>query len=211
MPSRLFIYYCARSLMGTIQQDSGVDNRSLLKALARYGWCDEADWPYDIERFRTQPLATCFEAAAKRKIVQYLAVPQTLDQMKGCLAGNDPFIFGFTVYESLESEAVTKTGVVPMPGLLERATGGHDVTVVGYDDTTQRFKFKNSWGPKWGINGYGWIPYSYATNPRLAGDFWTVRHAAMPSPSPAPTPAPIAGRRVIVVTGGTVEIDGKLV
>src|SRR5438309_274810 len=46
-PSRLFIYYTTRSLMGTTNQDSGVDNRTLLKALNKYGYCPESQWPYD--------------------------------------------------------------------------------------------------------------------------------------------------------------------
>ena len=50
--------------------------------------------------------------------------------MKGCLAAGYPFVFGFTVYESFESEAVAKTGKVPMPGSGEKALGGHAVFVV---------------------------------------------------------------------------------
>jgi C1A family cysteine protease len=30
-------------------------------------------------------------------------------------------------------------------------------------------------GPNWGMDGYFWLPYGYATNPKLAGDFWTLR------------------------------------
>src|SRR3954469_15925510 len=41
MPSRLFTYWVTRQLMGTVNQDSGVDNRTLLKSLNQYGWCDE--------------------------------------------------------------------------------------------------------------------------------------------------------------------------
>jgi len=37
----------------------------------------------------------------------------------GCpsgVAAGYPFVFGFTVYESFESEQVAQTGIVPMPG-----------------------------------------------------------------------------------------------
>lgn len=42
----------------------------------------------------------------------------------------------------------------------------HAVTLVGYrsdkgDPTSLRFVFKNSWGNKWGLNGYGWVTYAY--------------------------------------------------
>lgn len=216
MPSRLFVYWCARSVMGTLPEDSGVTNRDMLKALARHGWCDELLWPYVPNRMRDRPPQMCFDQAEKRKITQYLAVPQTLDAMRGCLAAGDPFIFGFSVYESLETAAVAKSGVVPMPKSGERVLGGHDVLVVGYDDAAQRFKFRNSWGAGWGQSGYGTIPYAYATNPRLAGDFWTVRHAGLPAPvgptppvpPPGPSPVPVPPAITHQVD---VRIDGVVV
>ncbi len=96
-------------------------------------------------------------------------------QMKGCLASGYPFVFGFTVYESFESEDVAKTGVVPMPAHTEKVLGGHAVTAVGYDDAQQRFIVRNSWGTDWGMKGYFTMPYAYLTDSNLADDFWTVR------------------------------------
>ena len=66
--------------------------------------------------------------------------------MKGCLASGYPFVFGFTVYDSFESQQVAKTGVVPMPAAGESVLGGHAVMAVGYDDSQQRFIVRNSWG-----------------------------------------------------------------
>lgn len=179
MPSRLFIYYATRMLMGTEKQDSGVNNRTMLKALAKYGWADEADWPYHIRRFKERPPQSVFGAAAKRKIVKYEAVPQDLQTMKAALAGGDTFIFGFSVYSSMETAEVERTGIVPYPSSRDRFLGGHDVAIVAYDDATQRFTFKNSWGEDWGKGGYGEIDYRYATNPHLSQDFRTVTHSAL--------------------------------
>lgn len=36
----------------------------------------------------------------------------------------------------------------------------HAVTIIGWDDSKQAWLFKNSWGPGWGINGYGWMGYN---------------------------------------------------
>jgi len=38
--------------------------------------------------------------------------------------------------------------------------GNHFVTLVGYDDQTQRLKFVNSWGDRWGENGFGYVDYA---------------------------------------------------
>jgi len=98
--------------------------------------------------------------------------------MKGCLASGYPFVFGFTVYDSFESQQVAQTGVVPMPGSTEQVLGGHCVVAVGYDDSQQRFIVRNSWGADWGIQGYCTMPYAYLTDPNLASDFWTIRLVA---------------------------------
>ena len=36
----------------------------------------------------------------------------------------------------------------------------HAVTIIGWDDTKNAWLTKNSWGPGWGVNGYGWIGYN---------------------------------------------------
>src|SRR5207244_7489793 len=94
-PSRLFLYYTTRVLLGTVNEDSGVDNRTMLKACAKYGWCPESLWPYDISKFTIKPPTNCFSVALRRRITLYQAVAQDLNTMKGCLALFHPFIFGF--------------------------------------------------------------------------------------------------------------------
>ncbi len=84
-------------------------------------------------------------------------------------------MFGFTVYESFETQQVANTGIVPMPASGEKVLGGHAVVTVGYNDSDQRFIARNSWGTNWGQQGYFTIPYDYLTNSQLAGDMWTIR------------------------------------
>jgi C1A family cysteine protease len=52
--------------------------------------------------------------------------------------------------------------------------GGHALLVVGYDDATQCFTVRNSWGDSWGDKGYCYIPYKYLTNSNLSSDFWVL-------------------------------------
>jgi len=170
--SRLFIYYNERALQRTVAYDSGASLRIGIKTLAKAGSCSEALWPYDIARFTVKPPARCYTDAAVHRIVSYHRI-RTLSEMLACLAQGYPFVFGFTVYESFESQETARTGIVRMPGKTERALGGHAVMAVGYDQKNSRFLIRNSWGRTWGKNGYFTMPFAYMET--LAADFWTVR------------------------------------
>jgi C1A family cysteine protease len=175
VPSRLFIYYGERVIEGTVNSDAGAQIRDGIKVVAKQGVPPETDWPYDIAKFADKPPPKAFADALKDLAVSYSRVSQTLSQMKGCLASGFPFVFGFTVYDSFESQDVAKTGVVPMPASGESVLGGHAVLAVGYDDGQQRFIVRNSWGTGWGMHGYFTMPYAYLTDRGLASDFWTIR------------------------------------
>ena len=175
-PSRLFIYYNERSTEGTVNSDAGAQIRDGVKSVANLGVCPETEWLYDINKFATKPEPKCYIDATKCEAVGYQRLDSSnLNQLKGCIASGFPFVFGFTVYTAFESPEVAKTGVLNAPGPKEKSQGGHAVLAVGYDDATQRFTVRNSWGRDWGIKGYFTIPYTYLTTTDLADDFWTIR------------------------------------
>jgi C1A family cysteine protease len=175
IPSRLFIYYNERAIEGTVDQDSGAQIRDGMQSVATQGACNEVEWPYVISQFAVKPPDNCYTDALKDKAALYSRLTQNLSQLKGCLASGYPFVFGFTVYESFESEAVAQTGIAPMPSAGEQVLGGHAVLAVGYDDGQQRFIVRNSWGDGWGMQGYFTLPYAYLTDSNLSDDFWTIR------------------------------------
>lgn len=172
--SRLFVYYNERDMEHTVAQDSGARIRDGIKTLVSQGCCTEDLWPYTISKFTDKPTAACFKDGLDHQVTSYQRI-DTVDQMRACLASGFPFVFGFTVYESFESQAVAQTGIVNMPAQTERVLGGHAVLAVGYNDTAKRFTVRNSWGPDWGIQGYFTIPYDYLASRDLSDDFWTVR------------------------------------
>ncbi len=175
IPSRLFIYYNERVMEHTVYSDSGAMIRDGIKSVGQQGDCPESEWPYDITKFSTKPTQICYSNALKYKAVLYQKVLQNLNQLKGCLASGYPFVFGFTVYESFESQQVAHSGIVPMPASGEKLMGGHCDVAVGYDDSKQCFIIRNSWGDKWGMQGYCTMPYAYLADANLASDFWTIR------------------------------------
>jgi C1A family cysteine protease len=182
VPSRLFIYYNERVIEGTVNEDSGAMLRDGMKVVAKLGVCPEqsrppaaGDWPYDVAKFAAKPPPVCYRVALRHQLLRYQRVARSLSQMKGCLAQGYPFVFGFSVYQGFESQQVARTGDVPLPAPGEKALGGHAVVAVGYDDASQRFLFRNSWGARWGKKGYGTLPYAYLAEADLADDFWTMR------------------------------------
>ena len=174
-PSRLFIYYNERAMEGTIASDAGAMIRDGIKSVSNLGVCAETEWPYVTTAFTTRPSPPCYVDALLHQVVQYKRLPTALTAMRGCLASGYPFVFGFTVYESFESQTVASTGVVPMPAVGEQVLGGHAVVAVGYDDPTSRFIVRNSWGDQWGDKGYFTMPYAYLLDPGLSDDYWTIR------------------------------------
>jgi C1A family cysteine protease len=172
--SRLFIYYNERVIEHTVKTDAGAMIRDGIKTLAKQGCCTEKSWPYDIARFAVKPTKACYAEALDYQILSYARL-NTLDEMRTCLAEGFPFVFGFSVYESFETQQVANSGVVNMPNAGERLLGGHAVLGVGYDDKSKRFTVRNSWGLDWGQKGYFTMPYGYLSDRNLSDDFWTIR------------------------------------
>lgn len=185
--SRLFLYKATRDLMGE-KGDSGADLRTTMKAMVLFGAPPEAHWPYDIKDFDNEPPAFCYAFAQNYKAVRYYRLDpsgtsgaQLLKSAKTNLAAGLPSMFGFTVYSSMPGPG-EGTGNIPFPEPGDTVEGGHAIVAVGYDDGHKIGKEKgallirNSWGSRWGENGYGWLPYAYVES-GLAVDFWSLVQA----------------------------------
>ena len=178
VPSRLFIYYNERVIEGDVASDNGAQIRDGIKAVNKLGVPPEPLWPYSDANpgpFQKKPGAPVFTEALKHVVTTYMSVAQTERDIKTCLAQGFPIVFGFSVYDGFESDAVAKTGILNMPGPKEKNLGGHAVLAVGYNTATQRIIVRNSWGSSWGQSGYFTMPLAYLLNTRLASDLWTVR------------------------------------
>lgn len=185
--SRLFLYYCERVLGKTVDIDSGATLSDGIQSLQKNGVCLERMWPYIISKFAVKPPDICFKDALNHQALKIQNInSSSLSAMKNCLVyglrgANSPkgpkglpFVIGFLVYSSFESQQVAKTGIVPMPKPGEECLGGHAICVVGFDDSKKWFICRNSWGSGWAIGGYFYMPYAYLSNPNLATDAWTI-------------------------------------
>ena len=172
--SRLFHYANSRILDFTpLNQDDGTTIRTACTALFNHGACQESVWPYNIKNYNMLPPLSAYQAAKRFKTFTYVFIAQTAAAIKACLTTyKTPIIFGFLVYSSFMTNAVTSTGQVPIPNTQnESLEGGHCMIIVGFNDTTQKFICANSWGGKWGDGGLCYIPYAYLLNSKLASDF----------------------------------------
>lgn len=51
-------------------------------------------------------------------------------------------------------------GVVTFNSAIDEPVGGHQICVVGFDLENQEVIFRNSWGTRWGDNGYGRLSFN---------------------------------------------------
>jgi C1A family cysteine protease len=172
--SRLFLYYNERLIEGDVKDDAGAVIGDGIASLATYGLCPEANWPYDVSKFNVQPPHDCYTTAKKHTTHAVYSLPNSMTEMKQALSAGFPFVVGIQVYESFEYENVARTGVVPMPRPSDQYLGGHAVVCVGYNDVSNRWIMRNSWGPRWGDAGYFYLPYRYLLDPNLASDLWVI-------------------------------------
>ena len=178
--SRLFIYYQERLLEGTINYDNGAYIRDGIKSVYTYGAPLESYWPYNINRFAQRPSSASYTDALKRKVTGYQRCTN-FASVKSALAAKNPVVIGFTVYESFEGTVNNNTGMMPYPNVrTEQVLGGHAVAIVGYNDSTQRFTCRNSWGTSWGDRGYFYMPYQVIQNVNMSSDFWLISAVTNP-------------------------------
>jgi C1A family cysteine protease len=93
--------------------------------------------------------------------------------VKAFLAAGFVVAFGFSVPTTLPAD-----GNIAYRPTFDALLGGQALLAVGYNDrwlsgSRGALLVRSSWGPQWGEQGYGWLPYAYVEE-QLAIDFWTV-------------------------------------
>ncbi len=191
--SRQQIYYSVRQLEHDVAEDAGVETKDLFVVMRDVGAAPESLWAYTPSNFKMNPPPGILAAAEGYKITSYSQLTAEEDFLD-CLAEGFPFILGFECYESINGDALAKTGVMPRPNVKkEKDVGGHDVLVVGYDTNflqnpdflksgiapslvnNTALLIRNSWGVDWGIQGHFFMPIDYASNAQTGGDAWSGR------------------------------------
>jgi hypothetical protein len=176
-PSARFAYYVARAREGTTDSDDGAQIRDIIAGAISDGICSESVWQdfTDEASITQEPDAASYQRAAFCEVMDYERVDHTRESDLVAALFDGPLIMGVSIYESFMSSAVARTGMAPMPGPNEATVGGHALWLCQIDMAGRLGKIRNSWGAGWGVNGYGWFPMEYLTDPDLADDFWRVK------------------------------------
>ncbi len=131
---------------------------SLIDALdivVEQGICPMTYFPYNDLDYITQPDGLQTTAASMYKAQSWERI-RGINAIKQKISNKQPVIIGVYVYQELYTLSETNPIYDEISGDI---LGGHTLCLIGYDDSIEAFKFINSWGTEWGVDGYGWISY----------------------------------------------------
>jgi hypothetical protein len=177
--SRAFAHYNECIQVNPTPKPKDVSSMVLesLMLVARLGVCSEAAWPSDQASINAQPNADAYADAANHRVSMFARVYLSdLNSVKRILASGMPIIFGFKAPQEFNYAQTALNGVIQMPTADQVFAGGYVALIVGYQDSTETFLVRNSWGPDWGINGYCAIPYAYVADTSLVSDAWVIKN-----------------------------------
>lgn len=128
--------------------------------LQKSGTTDEACLPYSSGATGKDVRCehACMNASNRTQKISGYTTPtrgsENVEAVKAALL-KGPVVTTLRVYEDFLAyhEGVYKR-------TSSKAVGGHAVSIVGYDDVTQAWIIRNSWGEDWGEKGFAHVSYS---------------------------------------------------
>jgi hypothetical protein len=218
--STLFVHYNARQSAGQEGTAAGTTLEAAIKAIATYGACREATWPFDPAKVTVRPPAGAYEEAKRFAAVECFNPGDLME----ALALRYPVPFVAQLPERCLQEA-GRTGVMPAPTIEERqradGASNHAFVAVGYDKAAKTVLVRNCWGKQWGHEGHCTIPFEVMSliAPYGSQRLWvlaTPGAASLQGQSPAvggmdaAPPAPQAERLADLAAKMREEIRGGL-
>lgn len=163
-------------------KNKGTNLYRALKLLRDTGACSYQSMPYQPYNWKKQPDKEQLKEAQTFRIETFRRVDMSnaVLNLKAQLASGMPVVVATVFDRSYYDFGHNNTKPFYV---WEKLTDydeemGHAVLLVGYNDYLKAFKFMNSWGVKWGNNGYGYITYNLAP--------YVIREAYVIKPRPTP-------------------------
>lgn len=173
-------------------KDGGADLKDALDFLLEKGTVPWPLMPYDEKNVTVQPAENLKEVARGFRVLGYRRIGESeIDPIKSYLASGEPVLVVLEMFQNFLKKGMREAGNIYAEKKGE-LLGHHALVAVGYDNSKKAFKLLNSWGTRWGDNGYGWVDYDFAkkvfkqafvlydtpTSPKVVDDF--VRLAGLP-------------------------------
>ncbi|HEY6899479.1 MAG TPA: C1 family peptidase [Puia sp.] len=140
-----------------------------MEFMTRSGSVAYDQFPYDDKDCSRQPDQQLLEQARQNKMRGYNRLTPgdrnnaiDLRAIKENLSQGAPVVIGMMVGGTYMQDMFGKDSWEPTAEDRQMlGFGGHAQCVVGYDDRKNggSFLIMNSWGPKWGNNGFAWVRY----------------------------------------------------
>lgn len=175
-----------------------------LQLIVDQGVCSLKDMPYKAEDYTTKPNFTQRSKAAEYRGGSWIKFAQDesiLDKIKQRLASQDAVVVNIPIGDNLYD--LNRKNVSKVYDKVVNYKGKwHAICLIGYNDSFSRkvsgvFKFINSWGNKWGVQGYGYISYDFVIRLALHGypsgkEIKKLGAYVMDAPTRKPRSTPVA-------------------
>jgi len=160
--SERFLYERSKDISG---HNEGTTLKACAQVLVKQGVCEQRFWKYEAQHIG-EPEEGADENASKYKIEPAYVRITNEAELKASLVKYGAIHLGVAVCNTWKRQ---QNGHIPDFNWFENLLfyfgigilGGHAITLVGYDDEKQEYKFKNSWSTVWGDEGYGYITYTH--------------------------------------------------
>ena len=184
--ARLWAYSLAVAKDGNFGKDVGTHLATVMDMISQHGFPPEIAWPYDIASFGQRPPLDAYHEAIDQRGEETLLYHQIDDDInrlltiRQVLTSGKLVAFGTQVTEQFCSSSPAE--LVCKPKYTDKIAGGHALTICGYkmDWNTGRYQFliANSWGVRWGVNGFFWMDEDYVSWEETC-DMWMVSKVPM--------------------------------
>lgn len=176
--SPYYNWFLARKEEGTSDKDEGVQIRSIMSSLNKFGATPLFLWDYS-KSISEEPQEEQLIYGQAFTLPEYQRCEDVQTMKYSISIEGQSVVVGVPVFSNWASEFTRTTGVIEeFDENKDFLEGYHAITLCGYNDDKKQFKFANSWGESWGFKGFGFIPYSYFY--RFFCDAWTANFNSLP-------------------------------
>ena len=156
----------------------GTTFHSARNALRDPGQCDDTHWPYTPIRDLTAPYdPPAAVATANMSRATMIAIAPDAASVSAALAADGTVVGGLQLWDGFYD---CDSASIPVPAADIDTTARHVVCLTGLDEDRDTVMIRNSWGTRWGNNGYAWLARSAL--PDVLLEAWTIDDDLDPDP-----------------------------